>query len=128
MPPYTSSSSSTSTSYAAYILRPPYIAYGVIGFLVFVAVITALYLTLTGQGELFNVGAYLLSTSPYMWALYGIAIAISFSVGGAAWYIAISLRSMVLDSLMNIIIPMYIHPHLITDHITVMKGHFSDRL
>ncbi|KAJ2899696.1 H(+)-transporting V0 sector ATPase subunit c'' [Coemansia aciculifera] len=55
-----------------------------------VAVWAGLYLLLTGRGERFNVGGYLLRLSPYMWALYGISFCIGLSVVGAAWGIFIA--------------------------------------
>ncbi|KAJ1996898.1 H(+)-transporting V0 sector ATPase subunit c'', partial [Coemansia sp. S85] len=54
------------------------------------AVWAGLYLLLTGRGERFNVGGYLLRISPYMWALYGISFCIGLSVVGAAWGIFIA--------------------------------------
>ncbi|KAI8321100.1 hypothetical protein GQ54DRAFT_298234 [Martensiomyces pterosporus] len=54
------------------------------------AIWAGLYLLLTGRGERFNFGGYLLRISPYMWALYGIAFCIGLSVVGAAWGIFIS--------------------------------------
>jgi V-type H+-transporting ATPase proteolipid subunit len=39
----------------------------------------------TGNGEAFNVGAFIESISPYAWADIGIAMTIGLSVIGAAW-------------------------------------------
>ncbi|KAH8089627.1 putative hydrogen-transporting ATPase [Filobasidium floriforme] len=46
-------------------------------------IIVGLYLLFTGQGETFNIGRYLEETSPYFWALLGIALCVGFSVMGA---------------------------------------------
>jgi len=62
------------------------LAYGLVVYIsMFLLLAMGVYYLITGRGSRFDIGWFLMSMSPYMWALIGVAIAISFSVIGAAW-------------------------------------------
>ena len=68
-------------SFKMYYTKPAYITYAATLF----GVIVFLNLLFTGNGQQFNVGAFLTQTTPYMWAVLGCAFSVGLSVIGAAW-------------------------------------------
>ena len=51
----------------------------------FIALSVALNAVFTNRGQWFDVGGFLMSTSPYSWALMGTSLVVGLSVIGAAW-------------------------------------------
>ena len=65
------------------------ITYTSLGALGAIAAYVAGHLVLTGSAGQFDVAAFLTETSPYTWAMLGIASCIGFSVLGAGWGVVI---------------------------------------
>jgi V-type H+-transporting ATPase 21kDa proteolipid subunit len=61
-----------------------YSYFGGLSLVVGLGIYTGMTYMLTGYGHQYDIGWYLTSISPYMWACIGVACAISFSVVGAA--------------------------------------------
>jgi V-type H+-transporting ATPase proteolipid subunit len=58
--------------------------YTIIGIVLLVIILNLLF---TGNGEQFNVGRYLVQTSPFLWAALGCGLCVGISVIGAGWYV-----------------------------------------
>jgi V-type H+-transporting ATPase proteolipid subunit len=67
-----------------YSIRQALVYYTLI-FLLLLLIVLVLYMLFTGQGDLFNIGEFLIQTNPYNWATLGIGLCMAISVLGAAW-------------------------------------------
>lgn len=66
------------------------LAYSLSGLSALVAAVAGSYALFTEQGTQFDVGHFLMTTSPFMWALLGISLCTGLSIAGAAWGIFIA--------------------------------------
>jgi V-type H+-transporting ATPase proteolipid subunit len=64
-----------------YYSKTAYIAY----IAAFIAASVGLNAIFVKRGHWFDVGGFLMATSPYMWALIGTALVAGLSIIGAAW-------------------------------------------